>query len=371
MDLFVYGTLMSQELMAAVAGPGPLHATAADLDGYLRQPVRNDVVPCIVEKRGATCHGILWRDLTAEQTRRLDAYEGAFGYHLADVTLHVDGQGAQAKCYMPPEWVRAGDGEWSLADWQVEHLAPAILAAQELFAHRPLPDDGALRRMWPMIEARAWSRHRATAGPATIRHQAGPDDLRIAARRPPQGSFFRLQGVDLTHRRFDGKQSHLLVREAFLGVDAAIVLPYDPARDRVVLVEQFRMGPMMRHDPNPWMLEPVAGIVDARETPQDTAHRETQEEAGLTLRHLEPVSAHYPSPGSSTDFFYCFIGLCDIPQVATYRGGLLDEGEDLRLHPMALDDALTLADTGEVATGPLVLLLNWLARHRDRLRALS
>lgn len=371
MDLFVYGTLMSQELMAAVAGPGPLRATAADLDGYTRYPVRNAVVPFIVQKQGATCQGILWRDLTPDQIRRLDAYEGAFGYQLADVTVQAAGQTVQAKSYMPPVGIAPGDGAWSFADWQKDHLAPAVHAAQELFAHRPLPDDGALRRMWPMIETRAWAKHRATAGPATIRHQAGPDDLHIVASRPPQGSFFRLQGVDLTHRRFDGKQSHLLVREAFLGVDAAIVLPYDPVRDRVVLVEQFRMGPMMRHDPNPWMLEPVAGILDARETPQETALRETQEEAGLILRHLEPVSAHYPSPGSSTDFFYCFIGLCDIPQTAPYRGGLVDEGEDLRLHPIALDDALTLADTGEVATGPLVLLLNWLARHRDRLRALS
>lgn len=355
--------------MAAVAGPEQLDAAPADLEGYEICPVRDDIVPFIVAKRGARCSGLLWRDLTADQAHRLDVYEGAFGYRLADVTLRMDGKTVHAKCYMPPEGIRAGDGSWSFESWQETHEAPAILAANELFAHRPLPDDGALRRMWPMIEARAWARHRAKAGPATIRHAATPQDVRIVASRSPQGSFFRLQGVDLTHRLFDGKQSHLLVREAFLGVDAAIVLPYDPVRDWVLLVEQFRMGPMMRHDPNPWMLEPVAGIVDARETPEESAYREALEEAGLTLRHLVPVSAYYASPGSSTDYMYSYVGICDIAQTAAFAGGLVDDGEDLRLHPMSLDDALRLADTGEVATGPLVLLLNWLARYRERLRA--
>ena len=371
MDLFVYGTLLSHELMAAVAGPGRLNATPARLDGYAVRPMGDNVVPFIVAAPGAFCSGVLWRDLTNEQLRRLDAYEGAFGYRLEHVSLAVGADTVGAQCYMPPPGIVQGAGDWSFEDWENVHLAPAILAAQELFSHRPLPDHGALRRMWPMIEARAWAKHRAGKGPAQIRHEPRPGDVSIVAAHPPLGSFFRLQSFDLTHRRFDGKQSHLLVREAFVGVDAAVVLPYDPVRDRVVLVEQFRMGPLVRRDPNPWMLEPVAGIVDARETPEDAARRETTEEAGLTLTHLEPVSGYYPSPGSSTEFLHCYVGLCDLPQAATYAGGLASEGEDLRLHPMSLDAALDLADTGEIATGPLVLLLNWLARHKDRLRRLS
>lgn len=357
--------------MAAVAGGNLSEPVLATLDGYAVHPVRDNVVPFIIIAPGAECAGVLWRGLTAEQTRRLDTYEGAFGYTLEDVNLQVGARTVAARCYMPPAGIFAGVGDWSLAAWEVEHLVPAVLAARELFAHDPLPDAESLRRMWPMIEARAWSKNRAAAGPTTVRYQPVAGDVAVVAERPPQGAFFRLQGVHVSHRRFDGSKAENLPREAFLGVDAAIVLPYDPTHDRVVLVEQFRMGPMMRHDPNPWMLEPVAGIVDARETPRKTAFRETQEEAGLHLRHLEPVSAFYTSPGSSTDFMYTYIGLCDIPQTAPYAGGLADESEDLRLHPMTLDDALALADTGEIATGPLLLLLNWLARNKDRLRAKS
>jgi nudix-type nucleoside diphosphatase (YffH/AdpP family) len=222
-----------------------------------------------------------------------------------------------------------------------------------------------------MIESRAWAKHRAKMAPATVRRDPHIDDITVVATRPPQGGFFRMQDIDVRHKRFDGTRSDTLHREIFVAVDAAFVLPYDPVRDKVILVEQVRFGPMMRHDPNPWMLEPVAGIVDARETPEQAAHRESFEEAAVTLDHLEPVSAFYASPGSTTDYFYNYIGLCDLPQTEPYLGGLAAEGEDIRLHPLSFDHALALADSGEIQVGPLVLMLNWLARHRDRLRAMA
>lgn len=371
MDVFVYGTLMSPALMAAVAGAGTQRSDTARLSDHAVRMMPDQVVAQLVPRAGAVCDGTLWRNLTEDQVRRLDIYAAAYGLRRGKVDVRSGADRIAAQCYLTADGASAARDDWDFNAWKQDHLQPALLAVEELFAHRPLPDPGAVRRMWPMIEARAWAKHRATAGPATIRHEPKPKDMQVVAARPPHGSFFRLQSLDVTHRHFDGSQSHLLVREAFVGVDAAIVLPYDPSRDRVVLVEQFRMGPLVRRDPNPWMLEPVAGIVDARETPEEAARREAEEEAGLTLTHLEPVSAYYTSPGSSTDYMYSYVGLCSIPQTSSYAGGLDTEGEDLRLHPMPLDDALALADSGEIATGPLVLILNWLARHRDRLRAMA
>ncbi|MFQ1701227.1 gamma-glutamylcyclotransferase [Loktanella agnita] len=371
MDLFTYGTLMAPELMRAVAGAGPLDPVPATLRDHIVRPVSHDVFPVITPQKEAVVEGILWRGLTSDQIARVDLYETPFGYSPEELAITVSGGDIMARCYMPLSENLPKEGIWSFDDWAAAHLQPSIYAAQELYAHRPLPDPGALRRMWPMIESRAWSRHRATVAPSALRHDAVPGDMRIVAERPPHGSFFRLQGVDVTHRRFDGQRSHVLVREVFLGVDAVILLPYDPVRDKVLLVEQVRMGPAARRDPNPWMLEPIAGIVDARETPEDAAHREAAEEAELTLRHVEKVSAFYCSPGSSTDYFYTYVGLCDLPGSTAYLGGLEEEGEDIRLHPISFDRAMELADTGEIATGPLLFLLNWLARHRDRLRAMA
>jgi nudix-type nucleoside diphosphatase (YffH/AdpP family) len=371
MDLFIYGTLRSAALMQAVAG-GVLPASIpATLDGYRVGSVANDVVPFIEVAAGYQAAGLLFIDLSADQMARLDVYEGAFDFALTEMSIRTQTGSVTAQCYLPSKSNTPGADDWSLAVWQADHEAPAVFAAQELFAHDPLPSHAALRTMWPMMEARAWSKHRAQAAPAKRRFQPQNGDVRISAKRPPMGSFFRLQGQDVAHHKFDNSQSQASTREVFVGVDAVMVLPYDPKRDKVLLVEQMRMGPVVRQDPNPWMLEPVAGMIDAREHPETAAHREAKEEANVNFRHLEHAGSFYTSPGGTTDYFYNYVGLCELPMTDNYLGGLDGEGEDLRLHPMAFDEAMELLDTGEIATGPLFFLLYWLARNRTRLRSLS
>jgi nudix-type nucleoside diphosphatase (YffH/AdpP family) len=154
------------------------------------------------------------------------------------------------------------------------------------------------------------------------------------------------------------------MREVMAGADAALVLPYDEARDRILLVEQFRAGPARRGDPQPWILEPVAGLVDAGETPDHAARREAQEEAGLRLDRLERMFEGYASPGNATDHFYAFLALCDLPDDHATTGGLESEQEDLRLHLLAFDDAMRLIETGEANAMPLISMLLWLDRWR-------
>ncbi|SFS11482.1 NUDIX domain-containing protein [Yoonia litorea] len=369
MDLFVYGTLRSTALMAAVAGDGPLDPVTAYLEGFAVFPLKGNVVPFIrAASDGQRAEGVIWRNLTHQQIARLDLYEGAFGYRTEPVTVTTEDGPVDVLVYMPPDDLVAGDGAWSLTSWEAGHLVPGVLAAQELFAHDPLPDQGMLRTMWPMIEARAWAKFRASAAPATRRYEPETGDLQLQPLSPPHGQFFRYQSFNMSHRRFDGTRADDLRREAFWGIDATFVLPYDPKRDRVLLVEQTRIGPALRQDPNPWMLEPIAGIIDARETPEGAALREAEEEAGLTDVTLHPAGNFYISPGNVTDYFYTFLGLCDLPHQTPYLGGLDSEAEDLRLHPVDYAEALRLADTGEIATAPALHLIYWLERNRDRFR---
>lgn len=371
MDLFVYGTLRSRALMAAVAGPGAFVPVPAVLPDYDVMPLAGDIVPLIVPGEGVA-EGVIWEGVTAPQAARLSLYEGAFGYRLIAVVVRLPGGSSRdVQMYMPPESAVAGVGDWSLAEWEAGHLQPALFAAEELFLHDPLPDMAGLRRMWPMMEKRAWARHRAAvdgAAPADVRYAPARGDMVLLEKRPPKGAFFRIQDMDIQHRRFDGAVSDVLMREVFAGIDAVLVLPYDAVRDRVLLVEQARMGPVLRGDPNPWTLEPVAGMVDARETPLEAALRETEEEAGLVLDQLLPIAPFYPSPGSSTDYFHAYLGLCDLPQDAPYLGGLDDEAEDLRLHTLDFDRAMGLIESGEITAGPLIMMLYWLAIHRSELR---
>jgi len=159
-------------------------------------------------------------------------------------------------------------------------------------------------------------------------------------------------------------------RAVFLTGDAVVVLPYDPVRDRVLLIEQFRMGPHGRGDPQPWMLEAPAGRVDGDETPEAAGRREAVEETGIALGALLPAVHHYPSPGAAAEYLYTYVGIADLPDgAAGGAGGLASEAEDIRGHLVPFARLMEMVDSGEANAGPLVILAYWLARNRDRLRA--
>ncbi|MEO0774175.1 MAG: NUDIX domain-containing protein, partial [Pseudomonadota bacterium] len=202
-----------------------------------------------------------------------------------------------------------------------------------------------------------------------LRSQTRQSEVTLHSAEATHEGFFLTRTFDLQHPRFDGTTSPRLTREVFVATDAVIVLPYDPVRDRVLLVEQFRMGPYARGDTYPWVLEPVAGRVDAGETIEHAARRECEEEAGLTLGALEHVSSHYCSPGASTEVFHCYVALADLPDEVAGLGGLATEHEDIRTHVLSFATAQDFLSSGEANIGPMILLLLWLERERSRLRA--
>jgi len=157
-------------------------------------------------------------------------------------------------------------------------------------------------------------------------------------------------------------------RAGFIGGDAATVLPYDPQTDTVLLVEQFRVGPLMRGDPRPWSLEPIAGRIDPGESAEACARREALEEAGLGLGRLHRVADYYPTPGAVSEFLFSFVAEADLDGQGGVLGGEPGEEEDIRTHVVPFEALMRLIDSGEAGTGPLILSAYWLAMHRDRLR---
>ncbi|MBT5413399.1 MAG: NUDIX domain-containing protein, partial [Rhodospirillaceae bacterium] len=173
----------------------------------------------------------------------------------------------------------------------------------------------------------------------------------------------RVQG---SHRLFAGGWSGDVVREVFERGHAAAVLPYDPARDAVVLIEQFRIGAFAAGEPA-WLTEVIAGIVEEGETPDDVARREAVEEAGLTIAALEPVTTFFVSPGGTTQTTALFVGRVDSAGVGGIHG-LDEEHEDIRASTMSFDDAMAMGADGRIREAATLIALQWLALNRDRLR---
>lgn len=367
--LFLYGTLRHLPLLSRVVGRRP-EVQPARLEGHAARVAGGALYPLIRAETGARAEGLVCPDLSEHEIARIDFYEAGFGYSLQEVTVQTDTGPRPARVYMPPPGGPAPGAPWSLEAWAAQDGALTTAAASEAMGLLGAVSSAVLAQRMPMIRHRAWCRMLADRDrPLTLPPPPDAGRIDLRARRHGHAGFFTMDVVHLRAPRFDGSLGAEIEREVFVGVDAALVLPYDPASDRVVLVEQLRLGAHLRGDPRPWTLEPVAGLVDAGERPDAAAHRECAEETGLTLRRLIPIPGGYASPGYSTDHFHCFVGLADIGKGASWTGGKPDENEDIRAHRLPLDRALAMADGGEITVVPLIMMLYWLARHRGTLRA--
>lgn len=145
------------------------------------------------------------------------------------------------------------------------------------------------------------------------------------------------------------------------------ILPYDPSRDEVVLIEQFRPGAYAAGDESPWLWEIVAGLIEEGETPIDVARRECDEESGLVPTEILPLGEFYMSARAVTERHRLFVGKVDA-SAATGLHGLIDEGEDIRVFTMSSDEAFAAASQGKIRTVPAFAALAWLKSERDSLR---
>ena len=125
--------------------------------------------------------------------------------------------------------------------------------------------------------------------------------------------YLTLRRYHLRHRLFAGGWSPVLMRERLEGLEAAFLLPYDPVRDEVVLVEQFRIG-AMETEPNAWVLEAIGGALDSDEDPEAVVRRESVEEAGIEVLALESIGKFMISPGTSSEHIHLFCGQVDASQ---------------------------------------------------------
>ncbi|MDQ6963330.1 MAG: NUDIX domain-containing protein [Mariprofundales bacterium] len=170
--------------------------------------------------------------------------------------------------------------------------------------------------------------------------------------------WFTVDAYEVTHDRFNGGTMSVR-RELLERGDSVGVLLIDSERDTVLLLEQFRIGPMVRSD-RPWLIEIVAGMVDDGESVEEAAYRESLEEAGYAPKTLRPLGAPnwYPSPGACSEQITLFLADVDSSRPQNNQLGVQDEGEDIRRYWVSRSEAMAMVADGRINSAlPMLAML--------------
>lgn len=193
-------------------------------------------------------------------------------------------------------------------------------------------------------------------------------DVEILREENLYQGHFKLKKIIFRHKLFNGGMSGEVVRELMIKGEAAAVIAYDPVRDNVVLVEQFRIGAYNPKTQNsPWLLELIAGMVEEGETAETVAVRESQEEAGLTVSNLTHALSVWDSPGGAYERLHIFLGLVDSQNIGGVHG-LSEENEDILVHVVPREQAYQWVQTGKIDNVIAVLGLQWLQLNYPQYR---
>lgn len=169
--------------------------------------------------------------------------------------------------------------------------------------------------------------------------------------------FFSLNKYEFTHQKHDGKWTEKVQREIFSGAHASTLLPYDPVRKEIVLIQQFRAGIISRYDDD-YLYEIVAGIIDEGESAEDTATRECLEETGCEVQKIIPIQNYFPAPGSSESYYHLYLG-----EINSFDGerimGLDNENEDILVKAFSIEEVRKMLKEKKIKNGLTLIALQW------------
>lgn len=195
----------------------------------------------------------------------------------------------------------------------------------------------------------------------------GRADVEILETRVCYQGHLRVEKLLLKCRLFQGGWSTPFYREVLQREQGVGVLFYDPHQDKVLMVEQFRVGCLGDQHNGPWALELVAGLVDSDETPEQVARREAEEEAGLKVQHLIPVVDYYNSPGGSSEKLSVYCARFDASH-ETGIFGVVDESENIRSCVLGRQAALAAVASGRINNAMSIIALQWLQLNLEQVR---
>ncbi|WP_245303752.1 NUDIX domain-containing protein [Agrobacterium bohemicum] len=190
------------------------------------------------------------------------------------------------------------------------------------------------------------------------------DRVKLISKETVWKRFVHLQTLVFDQRMPDGRVIHI-DREVHDHGSAAAILLFDPARDAVVLVRQFRPAAFVNGDPS-FMLEVPAGLIDD-DQPDEAIRREAMEETGYAVKDVQYLFETYASPGTLTEKVGLFYARVNLEEKAGIGGGLDTEGEDIEVLSIPLNTAFNMITTGEITDAKTIILLQWAMLNRARL----
>lgn len=193
-------------------------------------------------------------------------------------------------------------------------------------------------------------------------------EFKVIQKEAMYQGFFSLNRYQVQHSLFAGGWSEVLTRELFQRGNCVAVLLYDPDADKVVIIEQFRMGPMGQTEigERAWLLEIVAGAIETGETAEEVAFRESEEEAGCVVQEMHLINEFYTSPGGASERISLFYGRINADDVGGIHG-LDHEHEDILVSTVSFSEAYQMIQDGRIESAIPIIAIQWLALNKHKL----
>lgn len=160
--------------------------------------------------------------------------------------------------------------------------------------------------------------------------------------------------LEVQHLR-DDLNGNRVAREVVVHPGAVVILPILPD-GRIVLIsnKRFAIGLML--------IELPAGTLEKNENPMNCAGRELLEETGYLAGKIKLIGTFYTSPGVLTEKMFAYAAYdLELKQAA------LEEGEEIELMPVALDQAIAMIGSGQITDGKTIATILLFDRfHRGR-----
>lgn len=170
--------------------------------------------------------------------------------------------------------------------------------------------------------------------------------------------FFKLEDALVSFEKFNGEMSEPARRLSLERGDSVAVLVFNQTTQKLILINQFRYPTYKNGDG--WIIETIAGMIDKEESAEAAAKREVEEEVGLNINSMEFISTFYLSPGGSSERIHLYFSEVS-GEDANYKGfgGMITEGEDIKVEEMSLNEALHGIKSGKIVDAKTILGIYW------------